>query len=152
MEIRFKDVPSDWAVCFNNDCPLKEECMRYQVGLVMPDDVWVWRTVMAAAWKKGDCKAFAKKRTERMAYGLSHFFDRVEKQDYSRLRDQAMAYLGGHSNYYRYNRGEKLLSEAQQQYLLQMMAKAGYEGKGEFGSYVDVLQYDWTVSKTSTPF
>ena len=41
MEIQFKDVPSDWAVCFNNDCPLKEECMRYQVGLVMPDDVWV---------------------------------------------------------------------------------------------------------------
>ena len=152
MEIRFNDVPRNWAVCFNGECPLKSECMRFQAAETMPDSVMTWRTIMPAAWKKGNCIAFVRKRVERKAYGLKHFLDHVEQKDYHWLREKTMDYLGGRTSYYRYNRGQKLLSEAQQQYLLQMMKRAGYEGKGEFENYCEVLVFDKIVSKKGAPF
>ena len=152
MEIRFNDVPRNWAVCFNGECPLKSECMRFLAGETMPDSVMTWRTIMPAAWKQGDCKAFVRKRVERKAYGLKRFLDHVEKVDYKRLREDMMGYLGGRSSYYRYSKGEKLLSETQQRDLLQMMKEAGYEGKGEFEHYCDVLVFDRIVPKNGAPF
>lgn len=37
-EINFswKDVPSGWALCFNQSCPLHEHCLRYQAGVLAP--------------------------------------------------------------------------------------------------------------------
>lgn len=40
-EINFswKDVPSGWALCFNQSCPLHEHCLRYQAGVLAPP-IW----------------------------------------------------------------------------------------------------------------
>ena len=34
----FSNMPTDWAVCFMHDCILKEQCLRYYAGKMLPVD------------------------------------------------------------------------------------------------------------------
>ena len=34
----FSNMPTDWAVCFMHDCILKEQCLRYYAGKMLPID------------------------------------------------------------------------------------------------------------------
>jgi len=39
-------IPSDFALCFDNKCPLKNKCIRWQAGELMPDEIYVSMCVM----------------------------------------------------------------------------------------------------------
>ena len=32
--LNWEMVPEGWALCFNQNCPLHEACLRYQAGLL----------------------------------------------------------------------------------------------------------------------
>ena len=94
----------------NNECTRKDECLRHLAAEHVPQGVTSWRCLLPQT-ATGDehCKGFCQLKTEQRAYGLSPLFDHVEKKDYAVLKAQVEAYLGGHSNYYRYHRGERQL-------------------------------------------
>ena len=72
-----------------------------------------------------------------MAYGLGKLYTNVEQKDYKELKGMVMDYLGGQSTYYRYHRGEKLLSEQQQAHIAQLLAQKGYTDAPVFGGYCE---------------
>ena len=51
------------------------------------------------------------------------------------------AYLGGHGTYYRYNRGEKLLTPEQQEWILRLFTRYGYSENLSFEGYCDVMDF-----------
>ena len=143
----FKWVPKGWALCLNTECTRKDECLRHLAAEHVPQGVTSWRCLLPQT-ATGDkhCKGFCQLKTEQQAYGLGHLFDHVEKKDYAALKAQVEVYLGGHSNYYRYHRGERLLSVAQQEHIARLMAKAGYPDAPVFGGYRPVVIFPSTVS------
>lgn len=143
MSIEIKEVPHLWAVCFNEKCPMRDECLRYQAARQLPAGKVQWMTVLPSVLKDGECKAYCAIKVERMAYGLGQLYSHVEQQDYKRIKEKVTDYLGGKSTYYRYHRGEKLLSEQQQADIHAIFAHYGYTDLLAFGGYREELQYPW---------
>lgn len=137
----FDEVPPSWRFCFCSGCPKHEECLRYQLGLHVPESMTWGSAVFPTAYKNGDCRHFKQIRVIHAAYGFAPLYSEVKQKDYTPLRNQVKAYLGGHGTYYRYNRGERLLTPEQQEWILRLFARHGYTDGLQFEHYRDVLDF-----------
>lgn len=127
---RYHDIPYQWAVCFNSQCPLREKCMRWQAAeLIRCMPVASVQTAMCVTpqvWQSSPCSMFVETKTELRAWGFSTIFDHVSMADYPLIKASMMSFLRGQSNYYRYRNGELKLSERQQHTIDGFFAKYGY--------------------------
>ena len=67
----FSNMPKDWAVCFMHDCILKEQCLRYYAGKMLPVDQHSALTIRPSTRSTNGCKGFHTMQTERLAWGFS---------------------------------------------------------------------------------
>ena len=137
----FSDVPVSWLLCFCEGCPRHAECLRYAAGQYVPNDLTWGPSVYPVAWHQGSCQHFKPIRIIHAAYGFKQLFQEVKQKDYTPLREQMKAYLGGHGTYYRYNRGERLLTPEQQQWILNLFARYGYKENLAFDYYRDIIDF-----------
>lgn len=140
--ISFRNVPVNWQLCFLDDCPVKDKCLRQLVAHHLSDD----RTFGPAIYptmKRGDegCRLFATSEPQRMAWGFTTLFSEVKSRDEHRLRNSIKDYLGGHSTYYRYHNGERLLSPKQQAWIIRLFQKYGYNENLTFDHYTIIYDY-----------
>ena len=144
-EINFswKDVPSGWALCFNQSCPLHEHCLRFQAGVLAPPDLTVTRCVTPRALTGERCKVFTSMEPTKMARGFSTIYQKVLKRDYTSLRKFMTNLLSGKRYYYEYKRGERLLSPEQQSDIRELFASFGYKDSVQFDSYEETLHFPW---------
>jgi len=144
-EINFswKDVPSGWALCFNQSCPLHEHCLRFQAGVLAPSDLTVSRCVTPRALTEERCKVFTSMEPTKMARGFSTIYQKVLKRDYTSLRKFMTNLLSGKRYYYEYKRGERLLSPEQQSDIRELFASFGYKDSVQFDSYEETLHFPW---------
>ena len=56
----FKQIPSGWRYCFNAQCPMKDQCLRFQTALALPDSYEWGEAVFPGALKNGKCRFFRK--------------------------------------------------------------------------------------------
>ncbi len=144
-EINFswKDVPSGWALCFNQSCPLHEHCLRYQAGVLAPPDLTVTRCVTPRVLTGERCKVYASMEPVKMARGFSTIYQNVLKRDYTSLRKFMTSLLSGKRYYYEYKRGERSLSPEQQSDIRQLFGSFGYKDSVRFDSYEETLNFPW---------
>ena len=141
--LTFRDAPAGYALCFNHDCPLCDQCMHYYMGRLAPDSMTSGNAIYPAAWKDGTCRHFAKTVKVPFAWGFDGLYKNLSGYKVSMARKALREHLGrGASAYYRIHNGEKLLAPAQQQDILDFMAKFGSTEGLHFDNYVD--QYDFT--------
>ena len=69
--LELKMIPWGYEICFNNDCQLREKCLHYQAGLLMPSDRLSGPAVYPAAWKDGQCQRFREYKLVRKAWGFN---------------------------------------------------------------------------------
>ncbi|MBQ6063093.1 MAG: hypothetical protein IJK42_03515 [Prevotella sp.] len=134
-------VPPMWQLCFCDGCPRHAECLRYATGQHVPEDRTWGPAIFPTAYRNGPCRHFKAIRTVKAAYGFAPLFREVKQKDFTPLRNKMKAYLGGHGTYYRYNRGERLLTPAQQQWILDLFARHGYTEGLAFAHYVEVIDF-----------
>ena len=48
----FKQIPSGWRYCFNAQCPMKDQCLRFQTALALPDSYEWGEAVFPGALKR----------------------------------------------------------------------------------------------------
>ena len=48
-------VPDDFALCFDNKCPLRNKCIRWQAGELLPDEIYTALCVMPCSRKGKNC-------------------------------------------------------------------------------------------------
>lgn len=139
------DVPYGWPMCFNNECAKKNECLRYCVGEkaldLEPAAHETGICVTPAAYRDGECRKFFSIKTERVAWGFSHIYDKVLKIHYSEIIAEIKQYVHGGTNYYRYANGQKKLNEHQQQWIADLFSKYGYTDPVEFDHYEDKVTF-----------
>ena len=141
----FEKVPSWYPICFNDDCPLKDECMRHLAAQHLPETTETACCVMKNAQADGKCRWFDKITVVVKAAGFSHLFDRVMKKDYTTMRKTLTQYLHGTRIYYECMRGERALSPKEQQWIINYVKSMGYDWEVTFDRYfVDYEFHDPT--------
>ena len=86
METKHQKIPADWAFCFLDGCRRKKECIRYQLGRNLPDDMEICKTVAPPVLGKPSCPRFLKAETVQVAYGFSHIFYDVKSRHSAGMR------------------------------------------------------------------
>lgn len=142
-KLTFRDAPWGYALCFNHDCSLHDKCMHYHIGTQVPDNRTSGPAIYPSAWKDGQCRHFTKTEKVQFAWGFDGLYKNLSGYMVSVARKSLREHLGrGASAYYRIHNGEKLLSPAQQQEILDFMAQFGSTDSLQFDHYVE--QYDFT--------
>ena len=139
FSFKYEEVPYGWAMCFNDNCERRESCLRRQAAElsaeVAPKERRQTMCVTPLAYVGGSCTEYKALKTERLAWGFNHLYDKVLKAHYQKIKDALVKYLNGMSNYYRYRNGELKLSESQQQHVAQLFSRYGYNDTPVFDHY-----------------
>ena len=133
----FKEITDSYTVCFAENCQKRDNCMRYVAYRRLPENAKRRSCVLPKVWEEPECSQFVELKLEHKAWGMKHIYDKVTKADAGRMKASIMGYLGGYTAYYRYYRGEKLLSEEQQKWIANLFKQKGYPADNLFDHYVD---------------
>ena len=53
MKYDFSQIPASWQYCFNGECSMHQECLRFQTGRELPADIQWGNAVFPTALKDG---------------------------------------------------------------------------------------------------
>ena len=76
-ELKSKDIPWGYALCFNDACGLKDNCMHYQARQLMAEGRYAGQAVYPTAWQDGECRRFCEKKLVKKAWGFSKLYDKM---------------------------------------------------------------------------
>jgi len=105
FNLHFSDVPKEWAICFQHDCPLADTCLRYHAASLVPGDLKHHECVLPGARSGDTCSAFVSNQPVRLARGMKGLLSGI---DYGRavvMRRQLYEIFGSKSQFYRYSEG-----------------------------------------------
>ena len=104
-EFDYSQVPSWYAICHNESCSLRQDCLRYLAGSNAPQSLEMALCVMPSMAKDGHCRLYDKKTVVVMAAGFTTLYDQVLKSDYTHMCKVITKYLHGAKMYYEYKDG-----------------------------------------------
>ena len=118
-EISFTQVPFDYPLCLNGQCPKAATCLRQLAMQSMPTEKDYWKIISPKrlATVKGECPFYRSSQKARYAKG---FMNMLNSLPYNK-RGIAIANLiagFGQRTYYRARKGERLLLPEEQQSVL----------------------------------
>ena len=143
QELRAEDVPSSWLICYNNECPMRDECLRYYVAPIVGSNLDHGPAVYPSALVDGKCRFYVDKQPIRLAWGFRPLFTKVRHEDYATLRWKVMALFSSDSKFFRYNRGDFKLTPEQQQEVLDIFRRKGYDTTDmHFAHYEDTYKFN----------
>lgn len=147
MELHLKDkdfvnsiVPYSMSYCFIDACPKASKCFRRIAAKCKPASKHEGYAVYPDALQEGRCRYFLRPRIVNAAWGFKSLYAQVRQQDVTTLRFRMMDLLGSRTYYYRYYRGEKLLSPEQQQAIGKLFADYGYD-MPQFDGFKEIIDF-----------
>ena len=143
IENIFRKVPASWQICFLEDCPVKEKCLRYMLADQQTKKCDFGPAIFPTIKRneKG-CKMYVTSEPVLMAWGFETLFSEVKNRDIKVLRKFVKDCVGGHSNYYRYNNGQRLLTPELQTQIIGKFKEYGYLDNLIFDHYAYVYDFD----------
>ena len=67
--------PYGYALCFNEECQLRDTCLHYQAYLLKSADRLGGPAIYPDAWKNGQCQRYNEVRLAKKAWGFTHIMD-----------------------------------------------------------------------------
>ena len=142
-ELKAKDIPMGYELCFNSACADKDKCMHYQAMLLTSADRYKGHAVFPTAWQSGNCRCYREKKLVKKAWGFSGLYKNVDSRDRTAARRSVSSYFGrGNGQYYRAHHGEITLSPKQQADILQIVAQFGSLDGIKFDGYKIEWDFD----------
>ena len=125
-EFTFKEVPRNWAICYQSDCPLAETCLRRHAAKLAPATLEQHATVLPAARQGEKCHLFVADEPVVVARGMTKIFGDVKAYDVPRLRNVLEGCFGSRAQYYRYRAGRYEITPRQQERVAAVFRYFGY--------------------------
>lgn len=138
----FREVPADYELCFNGQCPKRDDCIRFLAGQHVPATMMSGPAVYPNALTDDICPYFKQTRIIHGAWGFRNLYKGVEKADAQVLKAKVINYLGGPVACYGYMHGDKLLTPEQQDHIQGFFNELGYTQTIIFEGYSNM--YDFT--------
>ncbi|MBR1682418.1 MAG: hypothetical protein IJ700_03565 [Bacteroidaceae bacterium] len=124
-KLTYKDAPHDWAICFQDDCPRRERCLRHAVALLAPPALTHHATVLPAAREGDPCSLFATAEPVRLARGMKGIMQGVPKGQTTDIRQGLYGIFSSCPHFYRYRRGDYDITPEQQERVAALFRKHG---------------------------
>ena len=138
----FPNVPHNYPLCLNRQCPKASTCLRQLVEQEVPDsaEYWVVISPKYQAKLKGACPHYRSSQKVQYAKGCMNILDNLPHKQRQLAIIHLMEYFSRRT-YYRIRKGERLLSPAEQRDVQKILKQCGATGKQEFDAYVE--DYEW---------
>ena len=124
-ELKYEDVPRGWAICPNDGCPRASECLRHRAYTLSPSTEKQRLCVMPGAWLGGECSEFAEDSPKLLAWGMKAIFNDIPKWKAAVIRHELFSLFGAERTFYRFRRGEYVITPEQQQEIADLFARHG---------------------------
>lgn len=97
---------STWTYCFNQQCPLAQQCARYLSVTYKDPEHTIGYAVFPDAYHDDKCEHFLQLQLMKMAYGFEKLLDELKRKDGGSFRTHMTSYFGSNTSYYRYKLGQ----------------------------------------------
>ena len=141
-ELKAKDIPSGYALCFNSDCEKKDCCLHYLAQQLVGDEYNKGQAVYPAAWKDGKCRCYHEKKLVQKAWGFSQLYRNLPSYLRAEARRNVSLLFGsGNGQYYRAHHGRIMISPKRQKEIMEVLKPFGNTDV-KFDHYVKVWDFD----------
>lgn len=141
-ERNFSDVPYNYPLCLNRQCPKAATCLRQLVEQETPDSVEFWMIISPKhqATLEGDCPYYRPNTKVRYAKGFMNILENLPQKQVQHATSLLINRFSQRT-YYRIRKGERLLSPSEQQDVLSIFKKCGVTKMQGFDAYAEY--YEW---------
>ena len=141
-KIDFSIVPHQYSMCLNSKCPKASTCLRQLAEQSATEDLQYWSIISPKhlATLKGACPYYRPDTKMRYAKGFVGILENLPHKQMQAIVPYLMVALGRRT-YYRVRKGERLLSESEQQMIRNIFKRHGINVALEFDAYIE--DYDW---------
>lgn len=132
-----------YTVCFNEQCPLHEQCLRWRVGQQMPQDVEVCQCVNPhfEGVATDQCPMYRSDEKVRWAKGMTKIFtDDMPKKVEKAVR-QALEIRYNRTYFFEYRNGTRLIHPDMQEEIRNLFRQNGWTEEVQFDEFVE--SYQW---------
>lgn len=114
-ENAFRAKARNYLVCFNDNCPLHEECMRWFAGLYVDPNLTAYTSVNPRNPQNGgeQCQNFRKKKRVVMKRGLTQLYHEMPSYMEHQIRMHLQS-IWGRKQYFEMRKGVRLITPEQQ--------------------------------------
>lgn len=127
-------APYNWAICFQHDCPLAEQCLRHAIALLTPAGITQHNSVLPTARKGDVCSMFATNEPQRIARGMRSTLPRIYSEKITALRHELYKVFGNITKFYRYRDGKYDITPEQQNRIEAIFRLHGVKEKPTYDS------------------
>lgn len=141
-EIDFSKMPSMYSVCWHQNCPLKDNCLRsLATGHLSSDQHYVQSiNLNLTKPETGKCSFQRPVQFVRYAYGLKHIYDNVPHSKYDGIYSR-IHYALKNSTYYDYYNERKPIPPHHQEYIQRVFRENGITEPVEFRRYEEAVEW-----------
>ena len=147
--LSFSDVPHNWPICFQNECPLSAHCLRRRVAELAPEGLMYHACVLPAAHVGETCRLYVEAQPVGMAHGMTRLFADVKPWDLQALRHSIIGIFGSRAQFYRYRDGRYDITPEQQARVAAAFRHHGYTQPPVFDSMTE--QYYFPACGNASP-
>ncbi len=132
-----------YPVCYSEQCPKKEHCLRWKVGQFMPDTKSIYNCVNPHCKGVGSegCPQYRCSKKVKMARGMKHIFNSDMPTKVEPFVRNSIISRYCRTYYFEYKRGARVIPPALQQEIRNLFLQIGWKEPIEFDSYEE--DYDW---------
>ncbi len=142
-ELLIEKAKEGYTVCYVDECPLRNQCLRWQVGPHVPNTHSTYRCVNPhfEGVATTECPMYRKDQKVRFAKGMLHIFT----GDMPKRVEPAVRYgvikKTNRTYYFEYRNGSRLIPPALQEDIRKLFRDNGWTEEVKFDGYVE--DYDW---------
>ena len=141
QEQLFREKAGKYLVCFNGECPLREQCLRWTVGHYVDPALRVVTSVNPHYALAGEgCDLFRDNRPVTMPVGMTRFYLDMPGQMERSIKRRLIAH-SCRATYYIYHRGDRPIPPDLLALIRQVCREEGWQGPLRFDG--EVTDYVW---------
>lgn len=125
-EPQYEMMPEHYMLCFNDDCPLADDCLHRLAARSGHRKDEVVTAANPLRCNGESCRFYKQNKISTMAYGMVDSFHEVKADDIVLLRNTLIEHFGRGSYYLRRN-GMRAITPEEQEYISNVFRKFGYE-------------------------
>ena len=150
-ELAFSDVPNNFLWCINRQCSKAETCLRQLAERLSPEELISCSTINPKhlAKFKNECPYFCSNKQVRYARGFLGILENLTAKQTHFFINRVIS-NSSRRTYYRVRNGERALSPAEQQNIINILKECGVTFSIEFDSYFE--DYYWEHLKMQVLF
>ena len=127
-----KEKAEKYLVCFNEQCPKHEHCLRWMVGQHVPCKQLSITCVNPKIEKKdGECPAYRDSQPQNVAKGMIHFYDEMPRKLEVAIKNELIARYT-RVGYYNMRKAERPITQEIENEIIQVCRNHGWKGEIRF--------------------